>query len=145
MCLFIRGFTSAAFMDSGNTPENNEVFTIFAIGQISTSWHSLTNHFGVCWQKAFEDLFSSCLIQLTERRSKVSIMEMDDPSTDEISVGGPVDGDPLCIVIIFSWKKFLKSCAVFFGTFNICWHNCLISVQNLVTHAKTVFWSLGCL
>ena len=66
---FIRGFTSAPFMDSGNTPEDNEVLIIFAIGPIYMLWHSLTNHFGM-WsalQKAFEDLSSSCLISLTER------------------------------------------------------------------------------
>ena len=69
-------------MDSGNTPKDNEVLIIFAIGQISMSWQSLTNHVGMgsASQKAAEDLFSSCLISLTERGSKVSIMEVVDSS-----------------------------------------------------------------
>ena len=40
-------------------------------------------------------------------------MEVHDSSTGEISVDGLVDGNLLYIVIIFSLKKLLKSCAMF--------------------------------
>jgi len=98
---FIRGFTRAAFGDSGNTPEDNVVLTILAIGPMSTSCHSLTNHVGMgsASQKAFEDLFSSCLISLT-----VSMREVHDLSTDKIYVDGLVEGNPLRIVIIFCFS-----------------------------------------
>ena len=88
-----------------NSPEDNELLTIFAIGQISMFCHSLTNRDGIgsASHKAFEDTFNSCLISITGG-SKVSIMEVHDSSTDEISVYRLENGNPLCIVIIFSWK-----------------------------------------
>ena len=45
--------------------------------------------------------------------SKVSIMEEQDSSTDELFVDRQVDGNPLSIVILFSQKKLVKSCAIF--------------------------------
>ena len=69
---FLRGFSSAAFLDRGNPPEDIEVLTMFAIRSISMSWHSVTNHVGmrVASQRAFEHLFSNGLISLSERVQK---------------------------------------------------------------------------
>ena len=67
-----------AFVDSGNTPDGNYVLTTFKIGPGRMSWHSLANHVGMgsASQKAVEDLFSSCLISLTVKGSKVFVMEV---------------------------------------------------------------------
>ena len=80
--VFINGFTRAAFMDLDT--RDNDLLTIFVIGFIRTSRQSFTSYVGIgsTAQKALDDLFSNCLISVSLKGSNVSIMDMQDSSTN---------------------------------------------------------------
>ena len=92
VCFFINGFTTAAFMDLGKTPRDNYLLTIFVIGFIRTSRQSFTSHVGIgsTAQKALDDMIS-----VSVKASDVSIMDMQDSSTNGLPCDKVLEGNPL--------------------------------------------------
>jgi len=99
VCFFINGFTRAVFIDLGKTPRDNDVLTIFLIGLIKTSRQSFTSHIGIgsTAQQAIDDLFTNCVIYVSSKGSNVSLMDMQDSSTDALHCDKVIEWNPLCI------------------------------------------------
>ena len=91
----------ATFLDFGKTPRDNDILTIF--GLIRTSRHSSTSHVGIgsTGQKALDDVYSDCLISVSVRDLKVSIINMHGHSTISTPYYKVLEGNPLCIFNIF--------------------------------------------
>jgi hypothetical protein len=108
VCFFINGFTRAAFMDLGKTPRGNDLLTIFVIEFIRTSRQSFTSHVGIglTAQKALDDFFINCLISVSVKGSNVSIMDMQDSSTNGVPCDKVLDWNPLCIFNIFDRRSY---------------------------------------
>jgi len=102
------GFARAAFMDLLKQPRDNDLLTIFVIELIRTSRQSFTSHVGIgsTAQKALDDIFSNCLISVSIKRSNVSIMDMQDSSTNGLPCGRVLEWSPLCIFNIFDRRKY---------------------------------------
>jgi len=96
---FIFLLFQALRMDLGKTPRDNDLFTIFVIGLIRTSRQSFTSHVGIgsIAQKALDDRFSNCLISVSVKGSNVSMMNMQDSSTNGLPYDKVLEGNPLCI------------------------------------------------
>jgi len=78
-------------MDLGKTPRDNDLLTICVIGFIRTSKQSFTSHV---------------------KGSNVSIMDMQDSSTNRLTCDKVLDWNPLCMFNIFLQKKLLKQWAI---------------------------------
>ena len=100
---FINGFTRAAFMVLGKPPKDNDLLTVFVIGLIRTSRQSFTSHVGIgsTAQKALDDLFSNYLLSVSVKGSNVSIMDMQDSSTNGLPCDKVLEWNPLCIFNIY--------------------------------------------
>jgi len=101
--LFINGFTRAAFMNLGKTPRDNDLLTILVIGLIRTSRQSFTGHLGIgsTAPKALDDIFSNCLISVSAKDTNISIMDMQDSSTNGIPYDKVLEGNLSCVFNIF--------------------------------------------
>ena len=74
----------ATFMDLGKTTRDNDLLTIFVIGLIRTLRQSFTSHVGKesIAQKALDNFLSNGLISVSLKGSNVSIMDMQESSTN---------------------------------------------------------------
>jgi len=98
-------------MDLGKTPRDNDVLTIFVTELIRTSILSCTSHVGIgsAAQKALDDLFSNCLIFVSVKGSNVSIMDMQNPSTNGLPYDKMLERNSLCIFNIFLTEEVIKT------------------------------------
>jgi len=100
-----------AFMDLGKTPRDNDLLTIFLTELIRTSILSFTRHVGIgsAALKALDDLFSNCLISVSVKGSNVSIMDMQNPSTNGLPYDKMLERNSLCIFNIFLTEEVIKT------------------------------------
>jgi len=93
----------AAFMDLEKILRYNYLLIIFVIELIRTSRQSFTNHVGIgsTAQKVLDDFFSNCPISFSVKGSNVSIMDMQDSSTNGLPCDKVLDWNALCIFNIF--------------------------------------------
>ena len=111
-------------MDFGKAPRDNDLLTLFVIGLIRTSRQSFVSHVGIgsTAQKALDDLFQQLSDTVPVNGSNVSIMDMQDSSTNGL------EWNSLCIFNICWQKKLLKQWAM--------------TLSELILFGRTV-WLLG--
>ena len=86
-------------MDLGKSPRDNDLITIFC----NTAYQNIQTmlSMGSTAQKALDDLSNNCLISVSVKGSNVSIMDMQDSSTNLLPCDKVPEWNPVCIFNIF--------------------------------------------
>jgi len=129
-------------MDLRKHPQNNDFLTIFTIVLLRTSSHSLTSHLGISsnTHKALDDLISNCLLSMSVTGSKVSIMDMQDPSISGTPCDMVLEGKPLCIFSTFLSSILLKQWILYLSELITFWRIVWLVCSTLFTKLKAAVW-----